>query len=86
MGKLNKWKAYLSDLRNAKWQLLLAQRSHNFFENDLHAVHWEGLSEDKESNIKITDIDDEVDNTIDKYIENDELSWKSEAENNKFIY
>ncbi len=90
MGRLNKRKAHLSDLRNAKRQQLLAQQSLNFSENDLHGAHWEGLSEDEESNIEVSDVDDdffdEADDTIDKYIENIPLSLKSEATNNKFIY
>ncbi len=50
-------------------------------------MHWEGLSE---SDIEISDVDndffDEADNTVDKYIENIQLNWKSEAKNNKFNY
>ncbi len=90
MGKLNKHKAHLSDLRNAKQQQLLAQQSLNYYDNNLHVVHWEKLSEDEESNIEISNVDndffDEADNTVEKYIENIQLNWKSEAENNKFIY
>ncbi len=89
MGRLNKRKAHLSDLRNAKRQQLLAQQSLNNYDNTLHAAHWEGLSEDEESDIEISDDDDffdEADNTVDKYIENILLNWKSEAENDKFIY
>jgi lipopolysaccharide export LptBFGC system permease protein LptF len=90
MGRLNKRKAHLSDLRNAKRQQLLAQQSLHFSENALHAVHWERFSEDEESDIEISDIDDdffdEADITVDKFIENIQLSWKSEAENTKFLY
>ncbi len=56
----------------------------------LHAVHWKGFSEDEESDIEITDIDDdffdEVDITDDKFIENLWLSWRSEAEMTNFLY
>jgi hypothetical protein len=49
-------------------------------------VHWEGLSENEESDIEISDIDDdffdEADNTVNKFIENIQLNWKSEAEKN----
>ncbi len=90
MRRLNKQKAHLSDLQNAKRQQLQAQQSFDFYDNNLHAVHWEGLSENEESDIEISDIDDDffddADNTADKFIENIQLSWKSEAENNKFIY
>jgi predicted nuclease of predicted toxin-antitoxin system len=74
MGRLNKRKAHLSNLRNAKRQQLLAQQSLNYYNDNLHAVHWEGLPENEESDIEILDVDDdffdEADNTVDKYIEN----------------
>jgi hypothetical protein len=72
MGGLNKQKAPLSDIQNAKRQQLLAQQSLNFSENELHAVHWEGFSEDEESDIEISEIDDdffdEADITVVKFI------------------
>ncbi len=90
MGRLNKRKAHLSDLRNAKRQQLLAQQSLNFYDDNLHAAHWEGLSENEESEIEISDVDDdffdEADITVDEFIEYIQLSWKSEAENNKLNY
>ena len=91
MGRLNKRKAQLTNLRNAKRQQLLAQQSLNIYDNDdFHAVHWEGFSDDKESDIEFSDNDnnflDEADTTVDKIIENIQLNWKSEADNNKFNY
>jgi glycerol kinase len=81
MGRLNKQKAHLSDLRNAKRQQLLAQQSLNFLENELHVVHCDGFSEDEESDIEIYDTDndffDKADITVDKFIETIQLSWKS---------
>ncbi len=86
MGRLNKRKAHLSNLRNAKRQQLLAQQNLSFSDDDFHRVHWEGLSENEESDIEISDIDDdffdEADNTVNKFIENIQLNWKSEAEKN----
>jgi ABC-type antimicrobial peptide transport system permease subunit len=53
-------------------------------------VYWEGLSENEESNIEISNIDDdfcdEADNTVNKFIKNIQLNWKSEPKKNKLIY
>ncbi len=53
-------------------------------------MHWEGLSEDEESDMEICDVYkdffDEADDTINKYIEIIQQNWKSEAANIKFIY
>jgi hypothetical protein len=90
MGRLNNKKAHLSDLRNTKRQQLLAQQSLNYYDDNLNAVHWEGLSKNEESDIVSSDVDndffDKADNTVDEYIENIQLNWKSEAENDTFIY
>jgi hypothetical protein len=74
MGRLSKRRAHLSNLYNAKRQQLLAQQSLNISENELHAVHWKGFSEDEDCDIEITDIDndffDEANITVDKFQEN----------------
>ncbi len=59
MGRLNKRKVHLSDLRNAQRQQLLAQQSLNYYNYNLHAVHWERLSENEESDIEISDVDND---------------------------
>jgi hypothetical protein len=52
-------------------------------------VHWEGFSEDEGGDIEISDIDndffDEADITVHKFIENIQLSWKSDADNTIFL-
>jgi glycerol kinase len=90
MRRLNKRKAHLSDPRNATRQQLLAQQHLNYYDDNLHAVHWEELSENEESDSEISDaydaFFDKADNPVDKYIEIIQLNWKSQAQNNKFIY
>jgi hypothetical protein len=52
-------------------------------------VHWEGLSQNEESDSEISDIDsdffDEADYTVDKLIEHIQLNWKSNVKKNLSI-
>jgi hypothetical protein len=69
MKRLKKQKAHLTNLWTIKRQHLLAQPGLNSSDTKIHAVHWEGLIEDEESNIEISNIANkfcnEVDNTVD---------------------
>ncbi len=52
-------------------------------------MHWEGLSQNEESDSEISDIDsdffDEADYTVDKLIEHIQLNWKSNVKKNLSI-
>ncbi len=90
MGRLNKRKAHLSDLQYAKRQQLLLSRVSIFRKMNYMRCIGRDFLRIRRVIIENSDIDDdcfdEADITVDKFIENIQLSWKSEAENTKFLY
>ena len=89
MGYLNKRRRHLRDAREAKRQRRLDEAHNDHSTDVLHEAHWEGLSESEESDVEISEPEDNISDERNDAFERllgAAKEWNDGADATKFPY
>ena len=90
MGHLNKRRRHLRDAREIKRQRRLDETHNDHSTDVLHEAHWEGLSESEESDVEISEpednISDEGNDAFERLLGAAKKEWSDGVDATKFLY